>query len=279
MNNKNTTPSTWSECEKGFLDQNPVFVLLIGLCSSLAVSANVSSALAMGLAALAVLVCSNIIISISRNLIPTAVRVPVFIISIAGFTTIVEILMQRYAPTLYGVLGVYLPLIVVNCIILGRAESFASKNTVLRSALDGLGMGLGYTAALVSIAILRELLGNGTLSLQMAEDIGFVFNFTHPVIQDITNPLVNVDNVFGTPAPVNPELKDQYLTIFNVAHIVPDPLQLMKLPPGGFLVMGLYLTILQQFTIVKAKKRIDALKAAALAKKAEANKAEASKGE
>ncbi len=279
MNNKNTTPSTWSECEKGFLDQNPVFVLLIGLCSSLAVSANVSSALAMGLAALAVLVCSNIIISISRNLIPTAVRVPVFIISIAGFTTIVEILMQRYAPTLYGVLGVYLPLIVVNCIILGRAESFASKNTVLRSALDGLGMGLGYTAALVSIAILRELLGNGTLSLQMAEDIGFVFNFTHPVIQDITNPLVNVVNVFGTPAPVNPELKDQYLTIFNVAHIVPDPLQLMKLPPGGFLVMGLYLTILQQFTIVKAKKRIDALKAAALAKKAEANKAEASKGE
>lgn len=279
MNNKNTTPSTWSELEKGFLDQNPVFVLLIGLCSSLAVSANVSSALAMGLAALAVLVCSNIIISMSRNVIPTAVRVPVFIISIAGFTTIVEILMQRYAPTLYGVLGVYLPLIVVNCIILGRAEAFASKNTVLRSALDGLGMGLGYTAALVSIAILRELLGNGTLSLQMAEDIGFVFNFTHPVIQDITNPLVNVVNVFGTATPVNPELKEQYLTIFNVAHIIPDPLQLMKLPPGGFLVMGLYLTILQQFNIVKAKKKVAAFKAAALAKRAEAKKAEAKKAE
>ena len=279
MNNKNTTPSTWSELEKGFLDQNPVFVLLIGLCSSLAVSANVSSALAMGIAALAVLVCSNIIISMSRNIIPPAVRVPVFIISIAGFTTIVEILMERYAPTLYGVLGVYLPLIVVNCIILGRAEAFASKNTVLRSALDGLGMGLGYTAALVSIAILRELLGNGTLSLQMAEDIGFVFNFTHPVIQDITNPFVNVVNVFGAAEPINPLLKTQHLTIFNVAHIVPDPLQLMKLPPGGFLVMGLYLTILQQFNIVKAKKRIDALKAAALAKKAEANKTEASKGE
>ena len=279
MNNKNTTPSTWSELEKGFLDQNPVFVLLIGLCSSLAVSANVSSALAMGLAAMAVLVCSNIIISMSRNFIPPAVRVPVFIISIAGFTTIVEILMERYTPTLYGILGVYLPLIVVNCIILGRAEAFASKNTVLRSALDGLGMGLGYTAALVSIAILRELLGNGTLSLQMAENIGFVFNFTHPVIQDMTNPIVNVVNVFGAPAPVNPELKEQYLTIFNVVHIIPDPLQLMKLPPGGFLVMGLYLTILQQFTIVKADRKKAALIAAALAKKAEAEKAKASEGE
>ena len=279
MNNKNTTPSTWSELEKGFLDQNPVFVLLIGLCSSLAVSANVSSALAMGIAAMAVLVCSNIIISMSRNIIPPAVRVPVFIISIAGFTTIVEILMERYTPTLYGILGVYLPLIVVNCIILGRAEAFASKNTVLRSALDGLGMGLGYTAALVSIAILRELLGNGTLSLQMAENIGFVFNFTHPVIQDMTNPIVNVVNVFGAPAPVNPELKEQYLTIFNVVHIIPDPLQLMKLPPGGFLVMGLYLTILQQFTIVKADRKKATLIAAALAKKAEAEKAKASEGE
>ncbi len=272
MNKQNDTPSSWSELEKGFLAQNPVFVLLIGLCSSLAVSTNVSSALAMGLAALSVLVCSNIIISLCRNIIPPAVRVPAFIIGIAGFTTIIEILMKSYAPTLYGVLGVYLPLIVVNCIILGRAESFASKNTVWKSTLDGLGMGLGYTAALVSIAILRELLGNGTLSFQMAENIGIVLNFTYPVVQDITNPIINVVNVFGTPTPINQALKEQYLTIFNVVHIIPEPLQLMKLPPGGFLVMGIYLAILQQFTIVKSKKKVAALKAAAVAKKVEASK-------
>lgn len=272
--NKKELPSTWTELEKGILAENPVFVLLIGLCSSLAVSANLSSALAMGISALCVLTCSNIIISLVRNITPNAIRVPVFIIAIAGFTTIVEILMQRFAPTLYGVLGVYLPLIVVNCIILGRAEAFASKNTVFRSFLDGIGMGLGYTAALVSIAILRELLGNGTLSLQMAENIGFIFNFTHPVVQDLTNPFINVVNVFGATAAVNPVLDPQHLTIYNIAHIIPDPLQLMKLPPGGFLVMGLYLAILQQITIVKAKKRIEALKAAAAAKKAQINQGE-----
>lgn len=278
MSVKNQVPSTWTEFEKGLLEENPVFVLLIGLCSSLAVSANVSSALAMGLSGMFVLICSNVIISLVRNFTPNAVRVPVFIIAIAGFTTIVEILMQRYAPTLYGVLGVYLPLIVVNCIILGRAEAFASKNTVWRSLLDGIGMGVGYTFALVSIAVLRELLGNGTLSFQMAENIGFVLNFTHPVVQDLSDPLVNVVNLFGTSQPVNSILDAQHLTIYNVFHLVPEPLQLMKLPPGGFLVMGLYLTILQQVNLVKAKKKIEALKAAAIAKKAEAQ-AEAQKGE
>ncbi|MGL5956092.1 MAG: electron transport complex subunit RsxE [Brevinema sp.] len=267
MKSQKTSP--WTEFEKGLLNENPVFVLLIGLCSSLAVSANVSSALAMGLAVLCVLTSSNIIISIFRHWTPEAVRVPVFIITIAGFTTIVEILMRRYSPTLYGVLGVYLPLIVVNCIILGRAEAFASKNTVFRSCLDGLGMGVGYTCALVSIAILRELLGNGTLSFQIAENMGIVLNFTHPVLQDPNNPLVNVVNLFGSAAMAHPDLETQHLTIYNIAHIVPDPLQIMKLPPGGFLVMGLYLTILQHLTLVKAKKKALASKQVAKAEQGE----------
>ncbi|MGL4677210.1 MAG: electron transport complex subunit RsxE [Brevinema sp.] len=266
MKSKKNAP--WTEFEKGLLNENPVFVLLIGLCSSLAVSANVSSALAMGLAVLCVLTSSNIIISIFRNWTPNAVRVPVFIITIAGFTSIVEILMRRYAPTLYGVLGVYLPLIVVNCIILGRAEAFASKNTVFRSLLDGLGMGVGYTGALLSIAVLRELLGNGTLSFQIAENVGIVLNFTQPVLQDPSNSFVNVVNLFGS-AEVHPNLDAQHLTIYNIAHIVPDPLQLMKLPPGGFLVMGLYLTILQQITLVKAKKKLSTSKQVDEAKQGE----------
>lgn len=247
--------SHWTEFEKGLLKENPVFGLLIGLCSSLAISTNVSNALAMGIAALVVLTCSNILISLLRNIIPIYVRVPSYIVVIAGFTTIVEILMGRYVPLLYSVLGVYLPLIVVNCMLLGRAESFASKNNVFRSFIDGLGMGMGYTLALVSIAILRELLGSGTLSFQIAENIGVVLNFTSPVIQDPSNSLVNVVNLFGTQAPLHPNLDPQHLTIINILHIVPSPLQVMLLPPGGFLVMGLYLAIIQQYTLVKANKK------------------------
>ncbi|MGL4561171.1 MAG: electron transport complex subunit RsxE [Brevinema sp.] len=247
--------SHWTEFEKGLLKDNPVFVLLIGLCSSLAISTNVSNALAMGLSALVVLTFSNVLISLLRNMIPSFVRVPAFIIVIAGFTTIVEILMGRYFPLMYSVLGVYLPLIVVNCIILGRAESFASKNNIYCSFLDGIGMGLGYTLALVSIAFLRELLGNGTLSFRLAEDMGVVFNLTKPLLQDPTNSLVNVVNLFGEPAMAHPNLAAQHLTYINVAHIVPMPLQIMLLPPGGFLVMGLYLAIIQHITLVKANKK------------------------
>ncbi|MGL4388670.1 MAG: electron transport complex subunit RsxE [Brevinema sp.] len=252
--------SNWNELEKGLLKENPVFVLLIGLCSSLAISTNVSNAIAMGLSALVVLTCSNILISLLRNFIPVYIRVPAFIIVIAGFTTMVEILMGRYMPLIYSVLGVYLPLIVVNCIILGRAESFASKNNVVRSFFDGVGMGLGYTLALVSIATLRELLGNGTLTFRIAEDTGIVLNFTAPLMQDPSNTLVNVVNLFGSPAPVHPNLAPQHLTYFNIAYIVPDPLQVMLLPPGGFLVMGLYLTIIQHITLFKANKKKQAIK-------------------
>lgn len=265
------TPSAWTEFEKGLLKENPIFVLAIGLCSSIAISTNVSTALAMGAGVIFVLACSNVIISMLRKLIPNAVRVPAYIVIIAGFTTIVEILMGRYAPALYKLLGVYLPLIVVNCIILGRAEAFASKNKVFSSLIDGLGMGLGYTLALIAISVLRELLGNGTLSFQLAENIGVVLNFTHPVVQDPNNPFLHVVNLFGqTPPPVDPN--EQYLTVINVLHIVPDPLILLKMAPGGFLVMGLYLAILQQITLVKAKKLTQA-------KIAQAKLAQAQKGE
>lgn len=274
--NKNTF-AAWTEFEKGLLKENPIFVLAIGLCSSLAISANVSTALTMGLGVVFVLTCSNVIISVLRNVIPSAVRVPAYIVVIAGFTTVVEILMGRYVPILYKLLGVYLPLIVVNCIILGRAEAFASKNNIFRSFLDGLGMGAGYTLALFVVAVLRELLGNGTLSFQIAENIGFVLNFTAPVMQDPDNPFVHVINLFGQTLPPV-DATESYLTIINVAYIVPDPLFLLKMPPGGFLVMGLYLTIIQHLTLKKAEKQKQAKIKAALEAKA-AKEAQLSQGE
>lgn len=144
---------------KGLLLENPVFVLILGTCPTLAVSTTVIGAMGMGLAATAVLICSNAVISLLRRVIPDTVRIPCYIVIIAGFVTIVQMIIHAYLPALYEMLGVYLALITVNCIILGRAEMFASKNTVGRSVLDGLGMGLGFTAALLSIAIIREVLG------------------------------------------------------------------------------------------------------------------------
>lgn len=149
---------------KGILLENPVFVLILGTCPTLATSTSVISALGMGLAAMAVLICSNIVISLLRKVIPETVRIPCYIVIIAGFVTIVQMLIQAFLPALYDMLGVYLALITVNCIILGRAEMFAGKNTVGKSALDGVGMGIGFTLALVSIAVIRELLGAGTLA-------------------------------------------------------------------------------------------------------------------
>ena len=143
----------------GILKENPVLVLVLGTCPTLAVTTNVFAAFGMGIATLAVLFCSNILISLLRKIIPDNVRVPCYIVIIAGFVTVVQMLMQAYLPELYGMLGVYIALIVVNCIILGRAEMFASKNSVGRSALDGLGMGIGFTLALCAIATVREVLG------------------------------------------------------------------------------------------------------------------------
>ena len=143
----------------GILKENPVLVLILGTCPTLATTTNVVSALGMGIATLMVLICSNILISLLRKIIPDNVRIPCYIVIIAGFVTVVQMLIHAFLPELYDMLGVYLALIVVNCIILGRAEMFASKNTVGKSALDGLGMGIGFTAALCSIAIIREVVG------------------------------------------------------------------------------------------------------------------------
>jgi H+/Na+-translocating ferredoxin:NAD+ oxidoreductase subunit E len=141
---------------------NPVFVLLLGLCPTLGVTNSAINGMAMGLATLVVLSCSNVIISAIKNLIPAKVRIPAYIIVIATLVTIVQMVMQGYLPDLYAVLGLFLPLIVVNCIILGRAESFASKNGVFPSLLDGIGNGLGFTLALTVLGAIREILGNGS---------------------------------------------------------------------------------------------------------------------
>ena len=149
---------------RGLIAENPVLVLVLGTCPTLAVSAGIISALSMGLAATVVLVCSNIVISLLRKVIPDTVRIPCYIVVIAGFVTVVQLLMEAYLPDLYEMLGVYLALIVVNCIILGRAEMFARKNTVLDSALDGLGMGIGFLLALLAMALIREVLGAGSFA-------------------------------------------------------------------------------------------------------------------
>ena len=147
---------------RGLIKENAVLVLMIGLCPALAVSGTVRDAFGMGLAATFVLLFSNIIISIMRKRIPNEVRIPIFILIISTFVTIIDYFMQAFQPGLYRALGVFVPLIVVNCMILGRAEAYASKNSVINSALDGLGVGLGFTLALTVMGAIREILGNGT---------------------------------------------------------------------------------------------------------------------
>ena len=154
--NKNENLSTLLN---GIIKENPVLVLILGTCPTLATTNTVDGAFGMGLAALVVLVCSNVFISLLRKVIPETMRIPCYIVIIAGFVTIVKMLVQAFLPDLYVTLGVYLDLITVNCIILGRAEMFANKNTVAKSALDGVGMGLGFTLALCSMAIIREVFG------------------------------------------------------------------------------------------------------------------------
>lgn len=149
---------------RGIIEENPVLILVLGTCPTLATTGNVISALSMGLAATFVLVCSNAVISALRKIIPDTVRIPCYIVIIAGFVTVLQMLMQAYLPSIYDMLGVYLALIVVNCIILGRAEMFARKNPVLDSVFDGLGMGIGFLVALVAMATIREVLGAGSFA-------------------------------------------------------------------------------------------------------------------
>ena len=167
----NEKPSKWKVFTAGIIRENPVLRLVLGCCSALAVTTTVSGALGMGLAMTFVLVCSNIVISALRKVIPAKVHLPCYIVIIATFVTVVQMVLQAFVPDLYKTLGVYLALIVVNCIILGRAEMFACKNNVVDSALDGVGMGIGYTLTVVLMATIREVLGSGTwLGFQVLPD-------------------------------------------------------------------------------------------------------------
>ncbi len=147
----------------GIVKENPVFVLMLGMCPTLAVTTSAINGVGMGLSSLVVLAISNLVISLLRKIIPDEVRLPAFIVVVASFVTVVELLMEAYMQSLYGALGIYIPLIVVNCIILGRAEAYASKNPPLPSLFDGIGMGLGFTIGLTIIGAIRELLGNGSV--------------------------------------------------------------------------------------------------------------------
>jgi len=153
----------WKNFSKGFLKENPVFVLLLGMCPTLGVTSSAINGLGMGLATAFVLLMSNIVISLVKGIIPEKVRIPSFIVIIAAFVTVVQLAMQAYLPSLYKSLGLFIPLIVVNCIVLGRAEAFASKNNVISSAIDGLGIGLGFSFALVLLGGIREILGSGKI--------------------------------------------------------------------------------------------------------------------
>ncbi len=206
--------SLCKEFTKGLIKENPVLRLVLGTCPTLAVTTSVTNAIGMGVAATIVLVCSNIVISALRKVIPSKVRIPAYIVVIAAFVTIVQMLVKAFVPALDTALGAFLPLIVVNCIILGRAEAFASKNTVLYSAVDGLGMGVGFTAALCMMGAVREILGAGTF-LAGIQDLLVLFG----------------DNVFGGWNGLD----------FNNAlgTVGLSPITLFILPAGGFFVFGI----------------------------------------
>ena len=160
MNNNRSISKT---LYNGLIRENPVFVLLLGMCPTLGTTSSAMNGFSMGLATTFVLICSNTVISLIKNIIPDKVRIPDFIVVIAAFVTVVEMIMQAYIPVLFDSLGLFIPLIVVNCIVLGRAEAFASKNNVFTSIVDGIGMGLGFTMALTLLGTVRELLGTGKI--------------------------------------------------------------------------------------------------------------------
>lgn len=210
----NEKPSKWKVFTAGIIRENPVLRLVLGCCSALAVTTTVSGALGMGLAMTFVLVCSNIVISALRKVIPAKVHLPCYIVIIATFVTVVQMVLQAFVPDLYKTLGVYLALIVVNCIILGRAEMYANKHGVVDSAIDGLGMGLGFTLALCAMATIREILGAGTFCgmpipwfhdnpigiLTMAPGGFFVFGCMIALVNKITHGKAITKKEFGCAA-------------------------------------------------------------------------------
>ena len=205
----------------GFLNENPVLRLVLGTCPTLATTTMASNGIGMGLAATFVLLCSNIVISALRKIIPDQVRIPCYITVIAGFVSVVQMLVKAYVPSLDSALGVYLPLIVVNCIILGRAEMFASKNNVIDSALDGIGMGIGFTITLTVMGSIREILGSGTW-------------------------MSGLDGLL-------PFLPEGF-----AIRVIPesiDPFTIMTSAPGGFFVFGILMAAATWLTTPKAKKQ------------------------
>lgn len=215
--------SLGKEFSKGIIKDNPVLRLALGCCPSLAVSTSVENAIGMGIAATLVLIMSNATISALRKVIPNKVRIPAFIVIIAAFVTIIQLLVKAYAPALNDALGIYLPLIVVNCIILGRAEAFASKNGVLASVLDGTGMGIGFTVALTCIAAIREFFGTGNLTLKV---LGF-----GTTLSDILG--LGESNVLSA--------------------IHAEPIIIFILAPGGFFVFGLMMALSNKLATKKGK--------------------------
>ena len=205
---------------KGIIKENPNLVLLLGTCPTLATTSSAFNGMGMGIAATVVLICSNIAISILAKIIPDKVRIPCYIVVIAGFVTIVQFIVQAFAEPLYNSLGVFLPLIVVNCIILGRAEMFASKNGVLDSALDGAGMGLGFTCSLTCIGAVREIIGSGTIFS------GFFLG--------------------------GDELAEQ-LTV-HLPFISDHPLMIVALAPGGFFIFACAIAVVNKILTSKGKK-------------------------
>lgn len=235
---------------KGFIKENPIFVFLLGMCPSLAVTATFETSLGMGLLVVFVLTFSNMAVSLLKKLIPDNVRTPAYIVIIATFVTVVKLLTQAYAVDLFNALGVFLPLIVVNCLILGRAEAFASKNNVLDSAIDGVGMGLGFTMALVVIGIFREMLATG----------GIMWGVYLPFFVD---------------SPINLFTLDWIINLFgNSFHIADYGLAVFGLAPGAFIALAMILAVLQFKKSQKEKReaeakrlKIEELKRIAAAKK------------
>lgn len=222
--------SLGKEFTKGLMKENPVLRLVLGTCPTLATSTSVVNALGMGISVLIVLVCSNIVISALRKVIPSKVRIPAYIVIIASFVTIVQMIVKAFVPALDSALGVFLPLIVVNCIILGRAEAFAGKNSVIASAVDGLGMGVGFTMAVCCMASVREILGAGTF-LSGAQNLLVLFG----------------DNVLGG---------------FDGFTLIPDggvisPMTIFILAPGGFFTFGILMACANRIAEKKGKPKAE----------------------
>jgi electron transport complex protein RnfE len=215
---------------KGFVKENPIFVFLLGMCPALAVTAAFETALGMGILVIFVLTSSNLVVSLVRNFIPSDVRTPAYIVIIATFVTVVGMLAHSYVFPLYEALGVFIPLIVVNCLILGRAEAFASKNSVLDSIIDGLGMGLGFTMSLVIIAISRELISTGQL----------MYGVYLPLPSG-WEPFAWFD-------------LDWLFFMFNDLSVHDYMLPMFGLAPGAFIALGIILAIIQNHRNVQAKK-------------------------